>query len=443
MTIISDATGPLDRLALPDLSAEQLYGRLRSLPDPVWLDTSVGEGRHILVADPVEHINLTGTTTDYANLRQLARKRNALKPAADIAFSGGLVGYFAYESNHKLNRLAARQPATGLGQFGLYDWAVQVDAETGAAELLIHPQCDPSRRDRVLHCLRRDVTPETLPFRLKSPFRPREQRDDYEAKVGRVIDYLLDGDCYQVNLSHTFDAQFEGDLLDAYLALRESSGGMLGALMEFDSHTLMSLSPERFLRVQGRQVETWPIKGTAPRSTDAAEDQQIATSLVESEKNRAENLMIVDLMRNDLSRVCEPGSIHTLALNQLHSYALVHHLVSRVEGRLEAGRDHFDLFAACLPGGSITGAPKRRAMQIIDQLEPSARGPYCGSVAYFSCCGNTDSSIAIRTFLAHQGQLELRAGGGIVADSDPAQEYEETLHKVQAYMQLLQASFSN
>ncbi len=437
----ADPCEAITQLELPARDAAHYYRRLAGLAGRAWLDSGGDPGTHILVADPLECVSLSGGDNDFAAMRQLLHRLEVVQSQPDIPFCGGLLGYFGYEINHQRQGLKLKKPETDLGQFGLYDWALLVDATSNRARLVFHPQCSPKRRIRVQSVLFESDEPACKPFRLKALFACSQTRESYEGKVARIVQYLEEGDCYQVNLSQAFHAPYSGNLLEPYLALRNHYGAPHGALIEFERGALMSLSPERFLKVDGRLVETWPIKGTAPRAADPEEDKAIARQLLRSEKNRAENLMIVDLMRNDLSQVCLPGSINARQLHQLHSFALVHHLVSCVEGLLAPEKDSFDLFSTCLPGGSITGAPKRRAMQIIDELEASPRGAYCGSVAYFSRCGRCDSSIAIRTFSAADGLLEMRGGGGVVVDSSPASEYQETLDKVSGYLSLLQQKF--
>ena len=252
--------------------------------------------------------------------------------------------------------------------------------------------------------------------------------------------YIRDGDCYQINLAMGFETAVRGDPVTAYAWLRRRSPAPYGALLSVPWGTVLSNSPEGFLRVRGRRVETRPIKGTRPRGVDPADDRGQRRALRESIKDRAENVMIVDLLRNDLGRSCRPGSIHVPELCALESYANVHHLVSTVRGELAPERDALDLLRGCFPGGSITGAPKRRAMQIIAQLEPWERGVYCGAVGWLGFDGSMELSLAIRTALhqgtALEGRLRFWAGGGLVADSVLDQEYQECLDKARVMMEL-------
>jgi para-aminobenzoate synthetase component 1 len=264
--------------------------------------------------------------------------------------------------------------------------------------------------------------------------------DDYLAAVARVREYVLAGDIFQANLSQRFEAPLAESPWSLYRRLRHRNASPFAAFLDFPGVAVLSASPERFLLVRADgTVETRPIKGTRPRGLGPEHDAALGLALTESAKDRAENLMIVDLMRNDLSRVCAPGSVRVPELFALERYATVHHLVSTVVGELAAGADAFDLVRATFPGGSITGAPKVRAMEIIAELEPSERGVYCGSVGYFSVTGDADTSIAIRTAVALGNRVYFSAGGGIIADSDPEQEYRETLDKARGMISALKA----
>jgi para-aminobenzoate synthetase component 1 len=274
-------------------------------------------------------------------------------------------------------------------------------------------------------------------FDLRSSFTHRAYLD----AVARVREYIYAGDIFQANLSQRFEAPLAEAPWALYQRMRVHNPAPFGAFFEVPGATILSASPERFLRVSaGGHVETRPIKGTRARGVGPEHDAALGQALTESAKDRAENLMIVDLMRNDLSRVCAAGSVRVSELFALERYATVHHLVSTVVGDLEPGRDVFDLLRAAFPGGSITGAPKLRAMEIIAELEPSRRGVYCGSLGYWSTTGEADTSIAIRTAVVRGGRIYFNAGGGIVADSDPEQEYRETLDKVRATIDVLAGS---
>ncbi|MBI4030551.1 MAG: aminodeoxychorismate synthase component I, partial [Proteobacteria bacterium] len=267
----------------------------------------------------------------------------------------------------------------------------------------------------------------------KPAWKSGHTENTYERSVRKVIDYIRAGDIFQVNLSQRFEAHLPDGFspFGHYKALRRVNPAPFAAYMNFGSMILSSASPERFLQARGRQVETRPIKGTRPRLPDPAQDKKIRAELSASEKDRAENIMIVDLLRNDLSKACTDESVKTQDLCRLESFARVHHLVSTVTGYLRADKTPLDLLEACFPGGSITGAPKVRAMEIIEELELQRRGPYCGAMGYIGFDGAMDMNIAIRTLVYEGQKVSFNAGGGITADSDPAAEYRETMDKAE------------
>jgi para-aminobenzoate synthetase component 1 len=291
---------------------------------------------------------------------------------------------------------------------------------------------------QILHRLQNypQLPPDT--FRVQGKITSNFTPDSYASAFAAVQDYLQAGDCYQINLAQRFSAAATGDAFGAYLTLRSLSPAPYSAFLSLPHVQILCASPERFLRVQNGSVETKPIKGTRPRGGDVQQDIRLAEELRNHPKDRAENLMIVDLLRNDLGKSCMPGSVRVPKLFEVESYANVHHLVSTVEGKLAEGRDALHVLRDCFPGGSVTGAPKLRAMQIIEQLEPHRRGIYCGTIGYVGFDGNMDSNIVIRT-LVHSGkEVRCWAGGGIVADSDEKAEYQETLDKASAMIKLLQ-----
>ncbi len=404
-------------------------------------------------------------------------------------FQGGAAGYIAYDWGLTLERLPApRYDDLALDEvvLGIYDCIVAWDHSNGKAWIISTgiPETDPQERARVARLRaaavreRLRVGPATTraqgavasggnestsasraaasapttagsasaPSHLvdggwwdpKLAIRSSFTRLDYLAAVQRVRDYIYAGDIFQTNLSQRFDAPLTEEPWALYQRLRRRNAAPFAAYMEVPDAAILSASPERFLRIDpGGYVETRPIKGTRPRGLGPEHDAALGHALTESEKDRAENLMIVDLMRNDLSRVCAPGTVRVPELFALERYATVHHLVSTVVGQLAPGTDALDLVRAAFPGGSITGAPKLRAMEIIAELEPSHRGVYCGSMGYWSVTGDLDTSIAIRTAVARGGRVYFSAGGGIVADSVPEQEYRETLDKARGIIDAL------
>ncbi|MEW8505079.1 MAG: aminodeoxychorismate synthase component I [Candidatus Thiodiazotropha sp.] len=372
--------------------------------------------------------------------------REALGPVIQgidgIPFCGGAIGYFGYDLGRRIERLPSL--AEDMEQLpemaiGIYDWSLVVDHQEQRSWLLGKQTARLERYRRIL--LEAAERPAKInpvkTFRVLGEVCSNMTREEYLASVAKIKRYILDGDCYQVNFAQRFSAATEGDTWQAYRLLRQLNSAPFSAYMNMPHCQVLSTSPERFLEVRGGLVETKPIKGTAPRREDPTEDELLAEKLKNSAKDQAENLMIVDLMRNDLGKVCAIGSVEVPELFKLESFARVHHLVSRVRGRLAQERDALSLIRACFPGGSITGAPKLRAMEIIEELEPHRRGIYCGSIGYIGFNGDMDSNIAIRTLVHSEGIIRLWAGGGIVADSDPEAEYRETYHKASALLELL------
>ena len=366
-----------------------------------------------------------------------------LKPTAineDIPFCGGLIGYLTYESNHKKYNIHRRNlQQTPQVLMGLYTWAIILDHLKKSAQLVFHPDCTDEVKSQIAQLVTQNNKPRVKPdFQLEQAFQASQSEQEYRQNIETIINYLKAGDCYQVNLAQHFSAKYRGHCAQAYIELRNLTPTPHSAYLGFNKSEVLSLSPERFVQVRGSQVETWPIKGTAPRSENSALDAQLGRQLSDSEKNRAENLMIVDLMRNDLSTCCKPGSIRVPGLYELHSFPTVHHLVSRVNGELKDGLDALSVLDHCLPGGSITGAPKKRAMQVIQELEKRDRGVYCGCIGYLSSCGSMDTNIAIRTLQADGNKLHAWGGGGIVVDSNPQSEYQETLDKIRPLLKRLE-----
>jgi para-aminobenzoate synthetase component I len=274
-------------------------------------------------------------------------------------------------------------------------------------------------------------------FKVTSTVRSNMDVAQYTAAFNRIQHYIHEGDCYQVNLAQRFSAQVEGDAWAAYCRLRNISPAPFAAYLNLPDVQILSASPERFLQVRRGQVETRPIKGTRPRSDNAAQDRAYADELLSSLKDRAENLMIVDLLRNDIGKNCAPGTVRVPNLFELESFSNVHHMVSTITGKLAPGHTAMHLLRGCFPGGSITGAPKLRAMEIIEELEPHRRGVYCSAIGYIGFDGNMDTNIAIRTAVVADGEISFYAGGGIVADSEADKEYRETWDKAANMLELI------
>lgn len=431
------------------------YAAIADLPWSVWLD-SAGLGRYdILCAQPIATLVTHGRDTeinDAAGMRHSADDPFALlrrqlgEPVASIPgipFAGGALGYCAYDLARCIMQIPELAQDGGClpdMAMGIYDWAIVFDHQQKTAQLVSQQRCAATKNQLadILDRLHRAGQLPADTFNVRGKICSNFTADSYAAAFAQVQSYLQAGDCYQVNLAQRFNAAASGDAFGAYLALRSLSPAPFSAFLDLPQAQILCASPERFLRVQNGRVETRPIKGTRPRSLDAQQDKQLADDLRAHPKDRAENLMIVDLLRNDIGKSCTPGSVRVPKLFDVESYTNVHHLVSTVEGSLAKGRDALDVLRDCFPGGSVTGAPKQRAMQIIEQLEPQRRGIYCGSIAYVGFDGNMDSNIVIRTLVYSDEEIRCWAGGGIVADSEVAAEYQETLDKATAMLTLLQ-----
>ncbi len=436
-----------------------LFTRIAARPWAVFLDSgrpASSHGRYdIMAAEPWITLRTRGVQTEIRRAQgaemspddPFSLLRQALYPFAattgDLPFAGGAIGYFAYDLARRIERLPMlARDAECIPEMavGIYDWAVVVDHQARRCWLVGQGR-DPRTRARwtALQALfgNEMAVPRLVPFRVTSPVTSNFDRAGYAAAFHRVQHYIAEGDCYQVNLAQRFCAAAEGDGWDAYRTLREISPAPFAAYFNTPDARILSASPERFLCVRDGAVETRPIKGTRPRAADPAQDRAHAEALLASPKDRAENLMIVDLLRNDLGKNCATGSVRADQLFRLESFANVHHLVSTVTGTLAAGRDAIDLLRGCFPGGSITGAPKRRAMEIIEELEPHRRGVYCGAIGYIGFDGNMDTSIAIRTAVYSARQVRFWAGGGLVADSEMDREYRETWDKASGMLELM------
>ncbi|MCK1785134.1 aminodeoxychorismate synthase component I [Pseudomonas sp. TNT11] len=375
------------------------------------------------------------------NLTQLGEA--ALPAGYELPFAGGLIGYLSYDFGRHLEQLPHRA-VDDLhlpdARFGLYAWALVSDHQAQTSQLVFHPALVDGERQRLISLFSQPGAETATAFKLHGPMTPDLSAQTYAHAIARIHAYIQAGDCYQVNFTQRFRAACSGDPWAAYCALREACPTPFSGFQSLpDDGAVLSLSPERFIKISQRQVETRPIKGTRPRGLTPEEDAANAAELLASPKDRAENLMIVDLLRNDLGRTCRTGSVNVPELFSLESYPNVHHLVSSVTGELADDKDALDLIAGSFPGGSITGAPKIRAMQIIDELEPTRRGLYCGSLVYLDVRGEMDSSIAIRSLLVKDGQVCCWGGGGIVADSEWQAEYQESLTKVRVLLQTLES----
>lgn len=451
--------------------AEPLFAAIRHMPDAIWLDSGKPRSLYgrfdIITADPEQILNTVGDTTHIINKNSttiskedpfslceqlfLSQKTQDSR-LNNYPFVGGLAGYFGYDLGRQLqiansgfsnSSTSSSEKLDTLPDMrvGNYSWALVLNHSAQKAWLFFRDNCPESLRNEVKYCLQK--APELSDLTTKKhadqdtlkyfeEFSSSLDKNDYFDAIKAISNYIQAGDCYQVNFAQHFSTPFNGDNWELYRHFRRILPSPFSCFYQWGDkgESILSLSPERFLKLSMGQVETKPIKGTIRRGTTVEEDQQNAIDLMNSQKNRAENLMIVDLLRNDLGKTCKPGSIRVPKLFALESYPNVHHLVSTVTGTLKDGESPLSLLKGCFPGGSITGAPKKRAMEIIDELEPYSRSVYCGSVGYISATGRMDTNIAIRTLIADGTQLHCWGGGGIVADSDAENEYQESLDKI-------------
>lgn len=422
---------------------------LSALPWAMLLHSGAAQHQHnrfdILVADPLITLTTRGGLTQiekngveqrrqddpFALLEeQLTACGLHAESLPDFPFLGGALGLFGYDLGRRvedLPQIAIRDIELPDMAVGIYDWALIADHHLQRLTLICHG--DISARLRWLD-EHQKIRSASAPFRLNAPWQANMSREEYGQKFRQIQEYIRDGDCYQINLAQRFSTQYDGDEWQAFLRLNQANRAPFSAFLRLPENTVLSLSPERFIWLKENQIQTRPIKGTLPRCEDPTEDARQAERLAGSEKDRAENLMIVDLLRNDIGRVAVPGSVRVPELFVVEPFPAVHHLVSTITAQLPQECHPAALLRACFPGGSITGAPKVRAMEIIEELEPHRRNGYCGSIAYISFCGTMDSNITIRTLLTSQGKIHCWAGGGIVADSQEQAEYQETFDKI-------------
>jgi para-aminobenzoate synthetase component I len=454
--------------------SSKLFERIKNLAWPMLLDSgqmldaSTGKpgsqyGRYdILVAEPfitlVTHGKIT-TITQNGEVKTSEEDpflllKNILKqypaPKSKLPFAGGAVGYFGYDLARRLEKMpnsAALAQEMPEMMVGIYDSAIVVDHRAQKTQWVSHA-LDAQTHEK-WHALQGNIHApsgalnlenNTAQFEVKTPITSNLSQPQYSQAFAKIKAYITAGDCYQVNLAQRFSAEVTGDSWQMYKKLREISPAPFMAYMDLplnekEHFQVLSNSPERFIQITGNHVETRPIKGTRPRSSNPEKDLANSNELLASEKDRAENLMIVDLLRNDLSKSCEKVQVNQLF--QLQSFANVHHLVSMIVAKLKAGKTAVDVLRSCFPGGSITGAPKLRAMQIIEALEPHRRGIYCGAIGYVGFDGDMDTNIAIRTATVCKNKLSFYAGGGIVSDSDVSKEYAETLDKASSFTTII------
>lgn len=425
------------------------YAALVDFPGFVLLESGDKiRGRYdILSACPYARFCCTGYEHVNDYLRQLQHALPLYQLPLDLPFQGGLIGYFTYDLGASLMGVAvpgytALGPADAcLADFGLYDWAIITDHHKQTVTLFAaHYHADTKAVvEEVLARWERKPHRDTVSTVLTT-FEPLISEAAYYESFHAIWQALNQGRCYQVNYTQPFNADYQGNTWSIFKKIRADNPVPFSAYLRGEHQDIISFSPERLLMHAESRLLTSPIKGTVRRASDETMDKLLQHELLNSAKNRAENTMIVDLLRNDLSKIAESGSVQVTALCQLETYRSVHHLVSTIEAVCRGDKKPLDAFLSCFPGGSITGAPKLEAMRVIYEQEPYARGAYCGSVAYFSAHGRFDSSIAIRTLIARENQLSLSAGGGIVIDSRCDEEYAECLVKIKSLRDQLKVS---
>ncbi|OUU35396.1 MAG: aminodeoxychorismate synthase, component I [Cellvibrionales bacterium TMED49] len=442
-----------------------LFELLSCQPDAIWLDSCQPhsqQGRYDIISACPDHVvetfgrysTITSEKKSYTSFRDpfdiandLLEPLKKYRPSKEIKtpFVAGILGYFGYDLGRpyfEIDNSTKAESALPDMRIGRYLWGLVVDHSEKTAYLNFHPKCSMLLRETILKTFERfDLIKQNhqRSFTLEGPFQPKTLKIDYLEKIAKIQQYIVAGDCYQVNLAQHFSASYDGGIFTAYLALREKLPSPYAAFWSWgNSKGVMSLSPERFLQVRDGYAETKPIKGTTSRGVNDMQDYENAQLLLNSEKDLAENLMIVDLLRNDLSKNAELGTVSVPKLFALESFPNVHHLVSTVTSKLKSNVSPFKLLKDCFPGGSITGAPKQRAMQVIEELEPVKRNVYCGSIGYINADDTMDTNIAIRTVVADGQTLHCWGGGGITGDSDPSTEYQESLSKINTLLKTIE-----
>ena len=429
--------------ASPALDPARLWPAFAARPGCAFLDTALPGPRarfSILACEPKQIVRASANGADTLDFLRDHLAARACAPVPGLPFVGGAIGWLGYEAGAAQDRVYSQNPDAAPRlpalAFGIYDEALIFDHGTGLATLVAADSAGLARLRTLLPAPGSSL-PAPLPACTVGPLRPDLDRAAYAEAIRRIRDYIAAGDVYQVNFTQRFTAPFSGSAAALHARLRDLSPAPHAAYLDFGDHQIVSSTPERLLRVSGRRLETRPIKGTIARLADPAADAAHRARLLASAKDHAELLMIVDLARNDLGRVAAPGTVRVEARHDLETYATVHHLVATVSAELAPGLDRFDALRALHPGGSITGAPKIRAMQIVSELEPVPRHAYTGALGYLGYDGDADLAIAIRTITCADGLATYHVGGGITWDSDAGSEYEETLHKGRAMRQAL------
>ena len=444
---------------LPYIDSVSVFTEVSELPWSVFLDSGSNEtGYDVLAIRPESYLLTEGEKTEvvkqgelsysYADPIELLKQMlpGETKHELEIPYVPGVLGYFAYDLARRFEYFGdIAEDDENLPEMavGIYKVIVVVDHANSCTWLIRHGDDGETLElwDYWLNKLQQEnaeIEAKPIDFLKLNEVSENMGTKQYSANFDKVQHYIKEGDCYQVNLAKRFSGAVKGNSWQTYLRLRQLSPAPYAAYLNYPFATILSNSPESFISCRNDKVITSPIKGTRARNhNDKKLDKAIAEELYTSEKDRAENLMIVDLMRNDLGKCCKPGSIKVPSLFKVHSFANVHHLISTIVGELDEGIHALDLLRNCFPGGSITGAPKLRAMQIIEELEPHQRGIYCGSIGYIGFDGNMETNIAIRTITIKDGFARYSAGGGLIADSNKKQEYQEIIDKAKMMAEAL------
>lgn len=434
-------------LSLPSDAASAIATQLHGERGFIWLDSANSGGQaqgfslvSCAPAETIAHRPGSASASDFLDNWNQTYLERANQHETSLPFTGGWLGALYYDFGEELMGIDCNYSGGGATAYVAYHpWAIVFDHQSKRSYWVDdgRPLDDFAQalKTSLLNRIEPSPAPEIGALEALK-WRAIEPKHDYLDKVEKILQYLLAGDSYQVNYAQPFETQLESSAWSRYLALRARNAAPFSAcLLQTSLDDILCFSPELFIRGNESLLVTQPIKGTTPRHNDPDIDRRLAQELSDSHKNRAENVMIVDLLRNDLGRVCNPGSIRVNSLCELHSYPSVHHLVSEVQGTLAKEMTPIDALKATFPGGSITGAPKKRSMEIIRELERLPRGIYCGSILALSNNGNFTSNIAIRTISIKDGYARVWGGGGIVADSNADDEYQETFDKLSKILQ--------
>ena len=403
------------------------------------------EKRHLTIEDTNSKTHIKNTSSiewleDYFKKPNITCHTALPASSHKLPTIFGFIGYISYDYGKQLETLpSSTSNDTNLPDLcgGIYHWNLINDKQSQTSYLAFGPDCPDALKENIIKITNSDTKTDAT-FHLNTRFEQNTSYNDYKKNINQISRYIKEGDCYQVNYAHRHQAQYQGNPAEAYSLLNEQLNTPYSAYLQFNDHQILSLSPERFIKVDGNQVETRPIKGTIHRGKSKIEDEGLMLHLSNSPKDRAENLMIVDLLRNDLNRTCLPGTVKVPTLFEIETYPNVHHLVSTIIGEKLSETSPFEVLKQAFPGGSITGAPKIRAMEIIEELEAHRRSIYCGSIFYVDFDGSMDSNICIRTLLCKENTIYCWGGGGIVSDSNCKDEYQESITKVKNLMDALE-----